>query len=552
MKIKTYLIILLLLTFTTASYAVETESSNSPNETVIINNENNPRPEETVFFSDHISKYDASLGGADLTELIYPSNQQFYIRKDNFYSNIPELKPFFEAMEKFSQSNVTVAYKSFNALVVNDSLNDFQYMYMAYKLSDIGLYSLADISMSNVKDTKIWQQYIDSLKELCFPKYKLNYEDEIFLANIYASINYNNLTRESISDLMKKDKIIRKSDYADSLLANALFKEKDYTKALWAINKAISNNSENINFLKLKAKILCEQEKYDDAIKVINILESKTIVLTDSTKDIEKIKYYILSKSEKNELKAKYYFAYYIYLNDDYTRAINELLPIVAKNKLPQASDLLAKIYFINKDYDKSLEQYEKQINLNKRNSKAYEGIGNINIVKKDYGTSIKYYTKAHKYNKEDVDILIDLSAANLIMNNAEESKKYCHKAENIKKDYFKSYYLESKINKDKSEYFLKKTLEYNPFYCNAWLDLADIEILNKRLDSALTYINSVKFLEENNYRYYYYKGLIAKINKDEVNAEKNFKTALILYNNKNEQIKNINMSDEIGALQGF
>lgn len=495
---------------------------------------------ENMMFTDSIAKYGADLNNSSITDLITPQNGQNYIKNNEFYSDITELKPFFSAMEKFSQSNVTVAYKNFNSIVVTDSLNDFQYMLMAYDLSNIGLFDLAEISMAKVKDQKIWQKYIKSLKESSFPKHELGYDDEIFLANIYAAITYNNLTRESISDLKKNSKILRKSDYAGYLLATALYKEKEYQKALSAVNKAISANSDNISYLKFKAKILCEQEKYGDALEVIKDIESKNIVFSDFSKEINTMKYFVLSKLEKNELKAKYYLANYMYLNSDYNRAIDELLPVVAKNKLPEATDLLAKIYFFNKNYDKANEEYKKIIAINKHYAPAYKGIADIQSEQKDYESALKNYEKAYKYNKNDIDTLLDLSAISFVANNNEKALSYCKKADAIDENYYKTFYLKSKLYKDQAEFYLKKTLESNPFCNNAWLDLANIEINKKNISIAQTYIDSAGFLETDSYRYYYYKGFISKINDNDIDAEKNFKTAIILYNKNKQSNMNI------------
>lgn len=508
----------------------------------------NPLNQEPVnlMFTESVAKYGADLNNSDLTDLILPRIEQSDIKNNDFYSEKEELKPFFSAMEKFTQSNVSIAYKNFNSIVVEDSLNDFQYMLMAYELSNVGLFNLAEISLTKVKDQELWGKYMKSLKDSSFPKHKLSYDDEIFLANIYTAINYNNLTQESISDLRKKDKILRKSDYADYLLSTALYKEKDYSKALWAINKAISSNSDNVNYLKFKAKILCEQEKYYEALEVIEDIESQHIVFSDLAREIDTMKYFVLSKTEKNELKAKYNLAYYMYLNNDYNRAIDELIPIAAKNKLPEANDLLAKIYFLNKNYNQANEEYKKLLTINKHYAPAYKGLGNICTLKNDYEKALKNFEKAQKYNKKDVDTLVNLSVISSLTNNHEKAFDFCNKTDNLKEDYYKAYYLKSKLYKDKSEFYLKKTLEYNPFYCNAWLDLANIEINKKHINTAKSYVDAAGFTEINNYRYYYYKGLISKATENNLDAENNFKTAIILYNKSKEA--NISISQDSGV----
>lgn len=545
MGIKNFLILALLIFFASAAFAddvnLSSEAANPQSAKIQFDEKNS--------LEDYSSKYSLDINKTDYSTFLTDSKQFFLDNKNNPYTTIEQLKSFYEAKEKFSQSNVSSAYKTFNSTVVADGLNDFQYMLMAYQLSDLGLFGLADISVTKVQNTKIWQSYIDEIRKIYFPKNKLSYDDEIFLANIYASINYNNLTRESISDLMKKDKILKKSDYANYLLAQAFFKEKDFPKALSAINKALAGNSNNIYYNKLKIQTLCEQKKYKEALKLANDLNAMNIKLPDLQNDIEKINYYVISKCEKNELKSKYYLAYYIYLNQDYERAVNELLPLVAKNKLPQAQELLALAYLKSNNLAKANEEYKKIIKNNKKNSNAYKGIANINFIETNYEESVKNYLSAYKYNKKDYDLLLNISLTQKYLNNQKEAESFLNKAANINDNSYKYYYLKALIEKDKKEYYLDKSLELNPFYLNTWFNYTETLLSKKEPQKAMAYLDCVKFIEENSHRYYYYKGLIAKINNDDANLEKNIKTSIMLYNIK----KGANLIyDENGELRDF
>lgn len=541
MKFKACLILLfLVITHSAVSYAEETivvPVQEAVVEKSIVATDKNF---DTEIFSEQISKFDSSLNDSNIHDLIFSSNQSFTVNNDTKNDSTSILKPFFDSMERFSQSNVTVAYKGFSSIIEETQQNDFYYMLLAYKLSDIGFFSLADSAMDKVQDRQVWQKYIDSIKKYYFPEYKLNYEEEMFLANIYTSINYNNLTRESITDVMKKDKIIKRSDYANYLVANALYIDKDYPKALNAVNRAISIDSNNIYYLKLKARILYEQEKYDDALVVIKSLNTKNILYSESLNEIDEIKYLVLSKSEKNPLKAKYYLAYYYYVNKDYSRALKELSIIIPKNKLPEASNLAGNLYFLNKEYDKSLENYEKTIKINKHYAPSYKGIANLYVLKKDYANAQKYYSKAHKYDKNDADILVDMALISLITKDVNGAKEYCDKSFSQNPNFYKAYYIQAKIKPERAVLSLKKASESNPFYSNSWLDLADNALLERNINDAQKYVNSVRFIEEDSYRYFYYVGLIAKLNNDNETANKSFAKSIDLFSIKNEQFFNV------------
>jgi len=78
----------------------------------------------------------------------------------------------------------------------------------------------------------------------------------------------------------------------------------------------------------------------------------------------------------------------------------------------------------------------------------------------------------------------------------------------------------------------------------NAWLDLADIAIKNKRADLAKTYLKTVKYLEPKNYKYYYYTGLINKQQGNKDVAKANFEQSITI----NPMF--VDATNELNALQ--
>lgn len=558
MKQKILFAFLLVITLSNISFALETEpqeitdavkpesaSQNLPLEGAakMENVVNEEFTSPTELFSDQISKYDASLNESNIYDLIFPKENSLVLRKDYSAEGTDVVKPFFEAMERFSQSNVTVSYKNFEALIDNNNLNDFYYMTLAYQMSDLGFFSLSEKAMAKVENREVWQSHIETIKRMYLPKNKLSHEEELFLANIYTSIIFNNLTRESIQDVMKRDRLIRRSDYANYLVANALFIDKDYQKALSSINRSLSSNSENFYYINYKIKILIELERYEEALKLVSDLESKNILNPENIKDVEKQKYYLLSKSEKNEAKAKYYLANYFSLNNDYARAIKELIPISYKTKTAEIPSLLGDIYFKTKDYPKATESYERALDINKHCDSAYKGLANISMLRKEYSLAEKNYLKALKHNKYDENSLIGLSVINYLKNDQKIAKQYSDKALSVNPNCYKGYYLQSKYKQNKNISNLVSASILNPFFANTWLDLADNSLLNKDTISAEKYLDSVKYLEDNNFRYYYYKGIIARLNKDSQTADSNFIKAVSLYTEKTGKSENIPVS---------
>ncbi len=497
-------------------------------------------PEKTDFYSDNNKNMDSKMNEFSIYDFLISNKKSLYFNVDKMNEENSCMQSFFEAVERYEQGNTTSSYKSFESIINESSYNDFYYMLMAYKLSDMGFFSLANSAINKVGDKYIWQEQIDALKQYYFPEYMHSTEEEMFLADIQSSINYSNLTHESIADVMKKDKIIKRSDYALYLVAEALYAEKDYQKALNLINKAFSINPYNVYYSELKAKILTEQKKYNEAIDVIVNIEQKNGLSPVTLRELDSIKYIAMSKAEGNPLKSKYYLALYFFANKDYAKALNELSIVNYKNKLPEAYTLAGNIHFLNKEFEKASDSYQKALAIDKKHSFAYSGLGNILVLKKDYSGAKKAYLKAEKYDKKNIENLLNLAFVSMLENDNTTASNYCDKAIVINNKAFQPYYVKSKINQENEQADLRKAIRLNPFYSNSWLDLTTYYIEKNDFKAAENCLASVKFLEEKSYRYYYYNAMLAKMNSDSESANNNFKKAVNLYSTKNSIFINV------------
>jgi tetratricopeptide (TPR) repeat protein len=84
-------------------------------------------------------------------------------------------------------------------------------------------------------------------------------------------------------------------------------------------------------------------------------------------------------------------------------------------------------------------------------------------------------------------------------------------------------------LEKDREETYIKKSLAINPNFKDGWIDLARLEIAKDSYDKAISYLNVAKYIDENDYRYYYYLGLVMKNKGLTAEAGKNFEKSLDL-----------------------
>lgn len=482
-----------------------------------------------------INNFDAENTYKSLLKIAIGQDQDSV--KSCFYQDKEVASMLKEAKERFEQSNVTASYNIYDKLIDSGKLNDFYYVYLAYKMANLGFFSLAEKSIKNIDNKNVWNQYTEELVKYYLPKYKLSFEEETFLANIYTSIYYNNLTRESIFDLMKKDKIMRRSDYANYLAASAFYIEKDYPKALSMINRACSQNSDNIYYQKYKARILTELERYNEALNIIQAIENNKLKMVDAdnTANTKGLKYLILSKNEKNEFKSKLNLAKYYYINNAQDRALKELSGVQYKSKMPEISLLMGDIYLSQKDYKKSQNAYNVALMFNKRYSYAFKGLGDISLAQNNFATAHEYYEKAYHYNKQDEDTLLNLAITSFAKNDTKNARKYIDLAQSVSsKDNYKIYYVQAKLKPERNAQYLDKALLINPLYADTWFDLGDIALSKSDVNTAEKYINNGNFLAQGSYKYYYYISQIDdKLNKKQ-ESEQNMEEAVNLYGKDN------------------
>ena len=68
-----------------------------------------------------------------------------------------------------------------------------------------------------------------------------------------------------------------------------------------------------------------------------------------------------------------------------------------------------------------------------------------------------------------------------------------------------------------------------NPYFIDGWINLAKYEIERENFDMAHKYLAVANYIDENDFRYYYYQGLMSKRQGNLNEAVYNFKKSLIL-----------------------
>lgn len=417
------------------------------------------------------------------------------------------------AFDRFMQSNVKSAYMDFKVLIETMNNNDFSYMQMAEKMADIGFFNLSEMAASKIDDKNLSDLLTDDIKLYYFPSKKLKSDEEIYLGEVFSNIMYNDQSREATSELIKNTSLLAESDYANYLAALGYLKSNDIINAGIYIDNAIKMNSENLNYKKLKAEILSQGKKPQNAIKMVDYIKSQKLYSVDFTRKVNSLEQFVLYKSKKNYSEKMYHLGYYYYYENELSKSIRTLQGALS-NKKKHNKDvyaLLSRVYFDTNDFEKAQDNALKAIKLDSGNSLAYMVLGDLSYRTGDYKNALRYYRNAENNDKLTSACSVKIAQT---YEQLDKKKKALEIYERILKTYndcYIAYYKIAMNDKSKEIAYLKKAVAINLNYKDAWIDLSRASIEQQNYTGAKKYLAVAGYIDENDFRYYYYQGLLAK-----------------------------------------
>ena len=445
------------------------------------------------------------------------------------------------ALDRFMQSNVKSAYGDFKILINTMTPNDYAYLKIAESMADIGFFDLAQTAISKVNDKSISGFLSDDIKLYYFPANKLKVDDEMYLGEVFSNIVYNDQSKEATSELIKNTELMASSDYANYIAALGYLKSNEFIEADKYINLAIKMNGQNLNYKKLKAEILSQGKKPQNAIKTVEYIKNQKLYSVDFTNKINSLEQYVLYKSKKNYSEKMYHLGYYYYYENESAKSIRTLQSALSnKKKLNKdVYAILARVYFDTQDYEKALDCASKSEKLGADNPTALLVLGDINYRNKEYKTALKYYKKAENFDKHSYMPPVRIAQTYEQMGNTKTAQELYAKILKNYNNCYVAYYKTALKDKSREIALLKKAIEININFEDAWIDLARVSIERDNISDAKQYLRVANYINENDYRYYYYQGLLAK--KQGLDSSAYFKKSLILnpeYQPAKEELK--------------
>ena len=431
--------------------------------------------------------------------------------KDNFIK-----AKYASAENRFLQSNVKASHDDFEDLVQKAAHDDYVFMLYGLKMAEYGFFDLSDELVERLDNNHFTGAYVKDMKRFYYPSGMINKKDILYYADAYSNIVYNNMALETTSELLNSAQA-EECDYKNYLIALGYYKSNNLPLALKYINNAIRENDTNINYLGLKAKILADSKKSSQALKVLKEIKKTPFITSDFQQKVRSIEEYVLYKTAKAEPLKDYHLAYYYHIQNKSLLAVKVLQSAILTSKQysPKIFALLAKVYYDNDEEGKAEEFASRALREDRKNYIAALTLADVNYNNRRYEDALNYYKKARKLSRKEVAPQVGIAKTYVAMEKEEKSKKIYEKL--LKNNlYNEDLLVESlKVIPQRVDYYLPRVAGIDVSNNDIWLGLAYHAIKDGNWPMATTYLNNSYYIDENNFKYYYYLSLVLRAKGD-------------------------------------
>ena len=434
--------------------------------------------------------------------------------KDNFIK-----AKYASAENRFMQGNVKAAHDDFADLISKAAHDDYVFLAYGMKMAEFGFFDLTEELINKLDNNLYTKNYVKDIRKYYYPSGMVSVKDTLYLADAYAGIVYNNLAMETTSELINSVQA-DESDYKNYLIALGYYKSNNLEQALKYINNAITENDININYKILKAKILADSDKSKQALKVISQINKTELLTSDFQNKTRAAEEYVSYKVAKEAPLKDYHLSYYYYLQDKSLLATKVLQSAIlqAKNYTPQIYGLLAKIYYENDEPFKAQEFAQRSYKDNKKTYLAVLTLADTYYDERKYEDALKYYKEAKKLTKS-VTPSVGIAKSYLALSQDKKSKKLYNKL--LKKFNDEDLLISAlKVFPQKAYDYLPNVVSTDITNNDIWLGLANLAIKDNNYNMAETYLNNSYYIDENNFKYYYYLSQVLKARGEYAKAD--------------------------------
>jgi len=174
--------------------------------------------------------------------------------------------------------------------------------------------------------------------------------------------------------------------------------------------------------------------------------------------------------------------------------------------KFPSSTshNILGNTYYIQKEYSKAIDEYQKALVLDSMNAGTHYNLGNTYYGRKEYSKAIDEYQKALEIDPECVEAHNNLGCLYQDIKESDKAIKEYQKVLELNPTHMdalnnlgNAYYGRKEYSKAIDEY--QKALEINPNYVKGHIKLAEVYYIQKKYKSALQELKLAQRLEPSN-----------------------------------------------------
>lgn len=428
-------------------------------------------------------------------------------KKDNYIK-----AKYASAENRFLQGNVKASRDDFSELIKRVTHDDYVFLVYAMKMAEYGFFDLSEELINKLDKNLYTENYVNDIHKFYFPSGMVNPKDTVYLSDAYASIVYNNLAIETTSELLSSSQAVE-SDYKNYLISLGFYKSNNLNQALKYINNAIVQNNTNVNYKILKTKILADMNKPKLALKTLKELNKNEFKTVDFQNKIKAIEEYVMYKNSKDEALKDYHLSYYYHLQEKSLLATKVLQAAIlhSKNHSSLIFGLLSRIYYENNENLKAQEFANRAYKENNKNYLGCLTLADLSFEERRYEDALNYYKEAKRIKKDEIIPSIGVAKSYLALNKEKKSKKLYEKL-------LKEYSNEQELLMDSLKVFPQRADDYLPKVVavditnnDVWLGLTNLAIKDGNFSMAETFLNNSYYLDESNYKYYYYLSQVLK-----------------------------------------
>ncbi len=432
------------------------------------------------------------------------------VSKDNYIK-----AKYASAENRFLQGNIKASHDDYADLILKAAHDDYVFLGYAIKMAEYGFFDLCEDLITKLDNNLYTKNYVKDIRKYYYPSSLVNTKDTFYLADAYAGIVYNNLAIETTSELQNSVQAAE-SDYRNYLIGLGYYKSNNLSQALKYINNAILQNDVNINYKILKAKILADSKKHKQAMKILKEIQEAEFLTVDFQEKIKAVEEYVLYKIAKDEPLKDYHLAYYYHLQGKSFLATKVLQGAVlqAKQYAPEIFGLLSRIYYENDEPLKAQEFAQRAYREDKKNYLAILTLADLCFDERKFEEALNYYKTARKLTKDSIPI-VGIAKSYLSLEKGNKSKKIYEKLLKKKLNDVDLLAGSLRLFPQRADEYLPTMASLDIMNNEIWLGLADLSIKDGNLSMAETFLNNSYYIDENNFKYYYYLSLIYKAKGD-------------------------------------